>query len=162
MHQFNAWHQEQQTDHQRLHAPSTAGSCAAAWGQVRAQPIAEMADAHERPHAHSHTQTQSIGVLPAPQPTPSPKGHGWRIFGLGALFAIVLQFVVRWLSVAPVWERFFGRFVWNRGEREATAPDPDPPAFKGSSNSTALVLYSDSAESVEWVNMCWRKVSNVG
>ena len=27
--------------------------------------------------------------------------------------------------------------------------------------STALVLYSDYAESVEWLNMCWRKVGFV-
>ena len=24
--------------------------------------------------------------------------------------------------------------------------------------TTAMVLYSDNAEAVEWVNMCWRKV----
>ena len=27
------------------------------------------------------------------------------------------------------------------------------------SETTALTLYSDNAESVEWFNMCWRKVS---
>ena len=27
------------------------------------------------------------------------------------------------------------------------------------STSTAMVLYSDNAESVEWFNMCWRKAS---
>lgn len=25
--------------------------------------------------------------------------------------------------------------------------------------TTAMVLYSDNEEAVEWVNMCWRKVS---
>ena len=25
--------------------------------------------------------------------------------------------------------------------------------------TTAMVLYSDNNESVEWINMCWRKVS---
>lgn len=24
--------------------------------------------------------------------------------------------------------------------------------------TTAMVLYSDNAEAVEWINMCWRKV----
>ena len=97
-----------------------------------------------------------MGVPPAAPPPPPPRHHSWRIFGLGAIFAIILQFVASWLSVSPVWERFFGRFVWNRGKQEAAADQP--PAFEASSESTALVLYSDSAESVEWVNMCWRKV----
>ncbi len=146
--------------------PATGDNSTQAWDVdcAYAQPFADIADAsndaqHERMHAHAHAQTHSIGVPPAPQPTPPPRGHGWRVFGLGAIFAIVLQFVVGWLSVSPVWERFFGRFVWNRGERET--PAPDPPPFKANSKSTALVLYSDSAESVEWVNMCWRKVGNI-
>lgn len=99
-----------------------------------------------------------MGVPPIDPTPPPPRHHGWRIFGLGAIFAIVLQFVISWLSVAPVWERFFGRFVWNRGKREAAAQEA--PAFKANSESTALVLYSDSAESVEWVNMMWRKVQS--
>lgn len=132
-----------------------------AWDTGHAQPVADIAESasagqHEHTHAHTHAQSQSIGILPTPPPSAPPPRHGWRLFGLGAVFAIVLQFVVGWLSVSPVWERFFGRFVWNRGEREA--PAPDPPAFQANSESTALVLYSDSAESVEWVNMCWRKV----
>lgn len=27
--------------------------------------------------------------------------------------------------------------------------------------TTAMVLYSDNAESVEWFNMCWRKVRHL-
>ena len=128
-----------------------------AWDTGHAQPVADIAEsASAAQHEHTHAQSQSVGVSPSPPPSNPPPGHGWRLFGLGAVFAIVLQFVVGWLSVSPVWERFFGRFVWNRGEKEA--PAPDPPAFQANSESTALVLYSDSAESVEWVNMCFRKV----
>lgn len=141
------------------------GTSAQTWnpGHKHATPqpfadIAESASAAQHEQSHSHAHSQSVGVPPSP-PTPQPPPKfGWRIFGLGAVFAVLLQFVVGWLAVAPVWERFFGRFVWNRGEREAASPDP--PAFKASSKSTALVLYSDTAESVEWVNMCWRKVSH--
>jgi len=32
----------------------------------------------------------------------------------------------------------------------AAAGEPD-------NSTTAMVLYSDNAEAVEWVNMCWRK-----
>ena len=27
--------------------------------------------------------------------------------------------------------------------------------------TTAMVLYSDNAEAVEWINMCWRKVGRL-
>lgn len=125
-------------------------------GVHNAQTIAELADSTAEAHSEG-TQGQYFGVPPAGPQTPPPRHHAWRLFGLGAIFAIVLQIVISWLSVSPVWERFFGRFVWNRGKQE-TASDP-PPAFEANSESTALVLYSDSAESVEWVNMCWRKVN---
>lgn len=103
-----------------------------------------------------HRQRQFVGVPPPAPLPPPPRHHSWRIFALGAVFAIVLQFVASWLAVSPVWERFFGRFVWTRGKQDAAAEQPPP--FEANSESTALVLYSDSAESVEWVNMCWRKV----
>ena len=117
-------------------------------------PVAEVAASAETHQQQS--QTQYVGIPSKLSTTPPPRHHAWRVFGLGAAFAIVLQFVVSWLSVTPVWERFFGRFVWNRGKSEEAAEDA--PAFQAKSESTALVLYSDSAESVEWVNMCWRKV----
>lgn len=120
-----------------------------------AQMVAELADSTAEAH-QEHAQAQYMGVPPATPLPPPPRHHAWKIFGLGAIFAIILQIVVSWLSVSPVWERFFGRFVWNRGKREAAAEES--PAFQANSDSTALVLYSDSAESVEWVNMCWRKV----
>ena len=120
-----------------------------------AHSVAELADSTAESHSED-TQRLYFGVPPAGPPPPPPRHHSWRIFGLGAVFAIVLQVIISWLSVSPVWERFFGRFVWNRGKPEAAADSP--PAFEPNSESTALVLYSDSAESVEWVNMCWRKV----
>ena len=124
-------------------------------GMHGAQSFAELADSTAEAHSE-HSQRQYVGVPPAAPPPPPRCHRSWSVFGLGAMFAIVLQFVASWLSVSPVWERFFGRFVWNRGEQEATSDQP--PAFEANSESTALVLYSDSAESVEWVNMCWRKV----
>lgn len=31
-------------------------------------------------------------------------------------------------------------------------------AGEADNQTTAMVLYSDTSESVEWINMCWRKV----
>ena len=50
------------------------------------------------------------------------------------------------------------RFIWSRRE-PPPAKKEEPKA--DAEESTALVLYSDYAESVEWVNMCWRKVGCV-
>lgn len=46
------------------------------------------------------------------------------------------------------------RFIWSRREPPPAKEEPKDSCEE----STALVLYSDYAESVEWVNMCWRKV----
>eukprot|EP00891_Asterochloris_glomerata_P002707 jgi/Astpho2/2707/Aster-00893 len=91
-----------------------------------------------------------IETPPAP-PMPRDPGrghHGWGMFTLGVFLAMALQFLFSWLSVSPFWENIFSR-------RE---PPPAKEEPKDScEESTALVLYSDYAESVEWVNMCWRK-----
>lgn len=127
------------------------------------QAIAELAEApdnHSHDNAnHSSYQAQCLGEVPPTSPPPRPPGRGWlRWFGFGVVTAVVLQFVVGWLLVSPVWERFFGRFVWNRGAKPAAAATPAAPSGLPQTQSTALVLYSDSAETVEWVNMMWRKV----
>ena len=36
-------------------------------------------------------------------------------------------------------------------------PAVRPRAGEPDNSTTAMVLYSDNAEAVEWVNMCWRK-----
>ena len=36
-----------------------------------------------------------------------------------------------------------------------------PWAGSAGSSSTAMVLYSDNSETVEWINMCWRKAWRV-
>ena len=160
-------HQMPEQRWQHLHANPGEDLPPGSWATERArssaQYIGDLAVAtadsqHDHTYAHSDAQLIGLSPAPAPDPTPPPRGHGWKVFGLGAIVAIILQFVIGWLTVSPVWERFFGRFVWNRGAPEA--PPPDPPAYKDDSKSTALVLYSDSAESVEWVNMCWRKVGH--
>ena len=136
------------------------------WRHVHRQPVVEMAEHYtdDMPASghETYSRAQSIGVPPSvPNPPPPRAGQGWlQWFGLGALAAIVLQFVVGWLLVSPVWERFFGRFVWNRGEKSKEEPQAAA-AGVPATESTALVLYSDSAETVEWVNMMWRKVQPI-
>ena len=49
------------------------------------------------------------------------------------------------------------RFIWSRREPPPAQEEPRDDAEE----STALVLHSDYAESVEWLNMCWRKVGSV-
>lgn len=143
--------------------PGTALHNTAQQGQTYRCPVAEIAEQYddETPTygREDYSQAQSIGIPPPTPNPPTPRAsRGWlRWFGFGALFAVVLQFVIGWLLVSPVWERFFGRFVWNRGEKSAAAAAA-PPASMPASDSTALVLYSESAETVEWVNMMWRKV----
>lgn len=157
--------QSQYTASTSQHQPDfLTASSTSRWQHGHQQPVAEVAEqlADDMPtYGHeSYSQAQSIGI-PSPTPTPPPpkRGQGWLTwFGLGAITAVVLQFVVGWLLVSPVWERFFGRFVWNRGERSATPP-PAAAAGMPATESTALVLYSDTAETVEWVNMMWRKVT---
>ena len=54
----------------------------------------------------------------------------------------------------------------NSGVNSSSPSSSSPPTSSNqaqtrSSNSTALVLYEENAEAVEWVNMCWRKAWRV-
>lgn len=65
--------------------------------------------------------------------------------------AVMLHWFLQWLTTLPFIEKLIHRFIW-WGPNKSTAADDFP---------RAMVLYSDTGESVEWVNMCWRKAWRV-
>ncbi|KAK9807914.1 hypothetical protein WJX73_000677 [Symbiochloris irregularis] len=104
------------------------------------------------PAAAPHHQRPSLG--------PNP----WKWLVWGALFALVAQYVVQWLSYLPLWQRLKTRFIWWKNSVNKEADQSRSFSnYEGTPNTTttAMVLYSDNAESVEWFNMCWRKAWRV-
>ncbi|KAK9822688.1 hypothetical protein WJX81_000906 [Elliptochloris bilobata] len=80
--------------------------------------------------------------------------------GCSMLLALAAHLAVQWLTHLPWWQRVSRRFIWwshdvpPQGPYGAYTGEPD-------NSTTAMVLYSDNAEAVEWVNMCWRKMWRV-
>lgn len=95
--------------------------------------------------------------MPLPRPPPPLPGRDGRVFALGVAAALGATALLRWASHLPLYRRIVRQFVW-------WAPDGDGDGGNGSTGSrpdattTALVLYQEDAEAVEWVNMCVRKV----
>ncbi|KAK9809249.1 hypothetical protein WJX72_012084 [[Myrmecia] bisecta] len=98
----------------------------------------------------------AAAAAPAPSPGRGWSGRDWRILTLGAMIAFVIHVAINYMVHTPIWRRFSRRFIWWRGH-----PADDPSQGQTDSTTTAMVLYSDNAESVEWFNMCWRKVWRV-
>ena len=88
-------------------------------------PAMDLADAGQAPQPEAHTtpqrawadagprrqQQQQFMMASAPAP-PIPhdpgRGHrGWGMFTLGVFLAMMLQFLLSWLSVSPFWENIF-------------------------------------------------------
>ena len=107
----------------------------------------------------------------------------WRWLGYGVALAMLLQYTLHWASHLPVWQRLQQRFIWWRhgaptDERPLQSSMGDRIWYCGTAQqarreeamtglmaagtinntTTAMVLYSDNNEAVEWLNMCWRKV----
>ncbi len=104
-----------------------------------------------------------------PPPSPRPSGVEARYFTLGAIAAVTLHYLINFTGTLPVVRSLVQRFVW-WSEPKGPALPPTPPgagahggadglAGGAGNGTTALaVQYSEDAETVEWVNMCWRKV----
>ena len=113
--------------------------------------------------ARTFADASTALVQPPRGPAPTPRGgltpvHDGRLLATGAAAALAAHTAMRWAAHLPPAQRLLRRFVWWRGD---SAPGGAPPLFGGGSQaeprSTALVLYQENAEAVEWVNMCWRK-----
>ncbi|EIE26036.1 hypothetical protein COCSUDRAFT_61028 [Coccomyxa subellipsoidea C-169] len=98
-------------------------------------------------------------AIAAPVHMPAPlagKGRDLRLVFLGAGLALCAHYVLQWLGHMPWWQRISRRFIWWHADALPYSPygtyagEPD-------TTTTAMVLYSDNEEAVEWVNMCWRK-----
>lgn len=116
--------------------------------------------------ARSYRQTVSHPIAPPP---PAPSGVEVRYFTFGAIAAVLLHYLVNYAGTLPVVRSVFRNFVWWSERPPGPAPLPPTPTpaagERGSDGkpggTTALaVQYSEDEESVEWVNMCWRKVGN--
>ena len=132
-----------------------------------------------------HQHSFQVAQLIAPHPPPARPAYGrdWQLLAAGAFLALAFHVAAKWISHLPIWQRLVRRFIWWKdGELADTsytgsinsacqglesciiyfsgAPlDEHSCAAGGSGTSTtALTLYNDNAESVEWFNMCWRKV----
>ncbi|KAI7838615.1 hypothetical protein COHA_007622 [Chlorella ohadii] len=115
--------------------------------------------------ARSYRQTVSHPIAPPP---PAPSGVEVRYFTFGAIAAVLLHYLVNYAGTLPVVRSVFRNFVWWSERPPGPGPAP-PPSAAGEGRSdgapggtTALaVQYSEDEESVEWVNMCWRKAWRV-
>ncbi|KAL4440462.1 hypothetical protein ABPG75_003463 [Micractinium tetrahymenae] len=108
-----------------------------------------------------------------PPPPPRPSGVEARFFTLGAIAAVALHYLVNFAGTLPVVRSLVQQFVWWSEPKGPALPPPPPGAssLPGGADglaagavggTTALaVQYSEDAESVEWVNMCWRKAWRV-
>lgn len=108
-----------------------------------------------------------------PPPPPRPSGVEARFFTLGAVAAVALHYLINFAGTLPVVRSMVQRFVW-WSEPKGPALPPTPPGAStqpgsgdgaggtGAGSTALAVQYSEDAESVEWVNMCWRKVSCAG
>ncbi|CAL8470275.1 g9817 [Coccomyxa elongata] len=136
----------QMADRMKAHAESSSSGRESRWDPTRRRgnEVAEMANA---------------ASLHVPQPV-FRKGHDLRMVLLGAGLALCAHYVLQWLGHMPWWQRISRRFIW----WHADAPPHSPyGAYAGEpdTTTTAMVLYSDNEEAVEWVNMCWRKMWRV-
>lgn len=82
-----------------------------------------------------------------------------RLFLLGAAAAASTQYLIRFLGTLPAVQYLVNRFIW---WGSAMAPFEGKPAL-GASDAAAGALggESEDGETVEWVNMCWRKAWRV-
>lgn len=163
-----------QGETQRLQASTSGRSAAVPAYQVAAVSGEPSAGLSVGALARTYRHTVSHPIAPPPPPN---SGVEVRYFTFGAIAAVLLHYLVNFAGTMPVVRGIFQRFVWWT-DRPPGPPPTAPGASKhgagkegsaggqeGGGGTTALaVQYSEDAESVEWVNMCWRKVGllNVG
>ena len=90
-------------------------------------------------------------------PPPPLPGRDGRFFVAGMAAALGATALLRWASHLPLMRRIVRQFVWWAPEGDGEGGSTST-AARNDAATTALVLYQDDAEAVEWVNMCVRKV----
>ena len=142
-----------------LDVPATAGNSVSGLAAAAAPYVAR------RPLPH---RTVSHAIRP---PSQAPSGVEIRFFTLGAIAAVALHYLVNFTGTLPVVRSLVQRFVWWHEPKEPSLPPTREEegarrgrggGSGGPGGTTALVQYSEDEESVEWVNMCWRKVGAGG
>jgi len=85
---------------------------------------------------------------------PSPPAN-LRFFMMGAAAAVSIHYLVDFIGTLPLVRYLVRRFIWQSRENE---PETDADAGDGAASNTINYtgLEADD-ETVEWVNMCWRK-----
>jgi hypothetical protein len=169
---WGVWGQQQERQQHERQRQQQATAAADSTGRVG-----------ETQHLQASTSGRSGGGRPMaqmsaaahaiPPPPPRPSGLEVRYFTTGAIAAVALHYLVNFAGTLPVVRSLVRRFVWwsdpqgsapaegaseggagRDGGEQAGGPG-------GAGGTTALaVQYSEDEESVEWVNMCWRKVGS--
>eukprot|EP00884_Botryococcus_braunii_P009554 jgi/Botrbrau1/185/Bobra.0022s0165.1 len=108
---------------------------------------------------------QQLAAMPHPlQPRPQGvlgvTGRDWRLMLVGAVLAVLTNVFLAWATHLPLLQRIVHRFIW-WGNRAPPAGPYGAYSGEADNQTTAMVLYSDTSESVEWINMCWRKAWRV-
>jgi hypothetical protein len=139
--------------------PATAGNS-----------VAGLAAAAAAPGARSRASPRVAAVShPMRPPRPPPAGLEARFFTFGAVAAVALHYLVNFAGTLPVVRGLVQRFVWWHEPKGPSLPPPhgddggERRRRGGGGGAGALaVQYTEDEESVEWVNMCWRKVCGAG
>lgn len=137
-----------------------SASAGAGAGAFRAAPA---------PHHHAGQQVAHLAAVShaIPPPPPRPSGVEVRYFTLGAIAAVALHYLINFAGTLPVVRSLVQQFVWWHEPKRPALPPPPPgrtgdagarAGASGSGTAGGAVQYSEDEESVEWVNMCWRKV----
>jgi hypothetical protein len=169
---WGAWGQQQERQqHARQEQQAAAEQMADSTGRV-GETQHPQASTSGRAGAGRPMAQMSAAAHAIPPPPPRPSGLEVRYFTTGAIAAVALHYLVNFAGTLPVVRSLVRRFVWwsdPRGSAPAEGPSESGAGRDGgeqgsgpgsAGGTTALaVQYSEDEESVEWVNMCWRKVS---
>lgn len=81
----------------------------------------------------------------------------FKIFMYGAAVAVTAHYMVNFIGTLPVVQNLIRRFIW-QGREEAVPKDGADDATNGQEIPGGVEA---DEETVEWVNMCWRKAWRV-
>lgn len=113
------------------------------------QPLGELAEA------------AAFSARPLPPPPLPSRAHA-RYFTLGVFAALGAHYVLSFVSTLPAVRRLVNRFVWWGPFGPSPGGGGDGAQAAGASGGLpAMPTPAEEGESVEWVNMCWRKAWRV-